>query len=440
MVSRVDIPGESTRPKPGTYSSEPPLSALSVSHGTMTPTFKGGTSYYTVPDVANAETRITITATPKEGYFVKFFEGSGSPVMGLIVDAWGLGPRPSGLSEDCSRAFGDYYGPLVELTDADPDTPGLQVDLYDGKSYVWVHVYPTAVCSLGKSYGLTITRAEGEVSSPLPNRPAIGAPTISGTARVGRTLNADTSEIKDRDGLSNATFDYQWLADDAEISGATGSSYTVAATDLGKTLKVRVSFTDDRGSDEILASESTQAVAPSNSSPSGVPRITGTTEVGQTLHADVSGIGDPNGLTNAVFEYQWMRSSSHIRGANDSTYTLVAADLGYYIEVQVSFTDDRGNREVMYSPDSEVVTAPSNSAPTGSPTISGTAQVGETLTANTSGVADADGLSNVQYEYQWLASRDTEISGATGSTYTVAAADEGRGGIAGRLSGRCSGA
>ena len=60
---------------------------------------------------------------------------------------------------------------------------------------------------------------------------------------------------------------------------------------------------------------------------------------------------------------------------------------------------------------------------TGAPTIDGAAQVGETLTADTSGIADADGLTNVSYSYQWLSSRDTEISGATNSSYTLQESD-----------------
>ena len=69
-----------------------------------------------------------------------------------------------------------------------------------------------------------------------------------------------TSGISDGDGLTNATFTYQWLADDAEINGATGSSYTLADADAGKTVKVRVNFTDDEGNDEDLTSEPTAAV------------------------------------------------------------------------------------------------------------------------------------------------------------------------------------
>ena len=435
LVSRVVIPGEYTRPKPGTYSSEPPLSALSVSHGTMTPTFQGGTSRYTVPDVANAETRITITATPKEGNFVKFFEGADSPVIGLIIDAWGLGPRPSGLSEDCSRGFGDYYGPLIEMTDADPDTPGLQVDLYDDKSYVWVHVYPTAVCTLGKSYALTITRAEGEVSLPRPNRPAIGLPVIAPPGRdpgwqgshlyiaspcVGCTMNAFVSSIKDRDGWDESTFSYQWLADDADITGATSSSYTAADTDLGKTLKVRVSFTDDRGNEETLTSLATEVVRLRNFMPTGKPVILGTPEVGQTLRVDVSGISDPNGMTNATFTYQWVNTPW-----TDDEYTLADSDEGRRIWVQAAYTDDAGHMHMLESAPTDAVAARPSSPATGAPTISGTAQVGETLTADTSGIADENGLSNVQYEYQWIAD-DADISGAINATYTLAAEDEGK--------------
>ena len=435
LVSRVVIPGEYTRPKPGTYSSEPPLSALGVSHGTMTPTFQGGTSRYTVPDVANAETRTTITATPTEGNFVKFFEGSDSPVIGLIVDAWGLGPRPSGLSEDCSRGFGDYYGPLIEMTDADPDTPGFQMDLYDGTSSLWVHVYPTAICTLGKSYALTITRAEGEISLPRPNRPAIGLPVIAPPGRdpgspgtylyfaspcVGCTMNAYVSSIKDRDGWDESTFSYQWLADDADITGATDFSYTVADTDLGKTLKVRVSFTDGRGNEETLTSLATEVVKLRNFWPTGKPVILGTAEVGQTLRVDVSGISDPNGMTNAAFTYQWVNTP----WTDSNEYTLADRDEGNGIWLRVAYTDDAGHLEVLESERTAVVSARPSRPATGAPTITGTAQVGETLTADTSGIADADGLTGATFSYQWLGSRDTEIQGATNATYTLVTADE----------------
>ena len=70
----------------------------------------------------------------------------------------------------------------------------------------------------------------------------------------------------------------------------------------------------------------------------------------------------------------------------------------------------------------------SNSPATGAPTVSGTAQVGETLTVDTSGISDEDGLDNVSYSYQWLAAPDddTEIDGATSSTYALQSSDSGK--------------
>ena len=94
------------------------------------------------------------------------------------------------------------------------------------------------------------------------NTPATGAPTISGTERVGETLTADTSGIADADGLNGTTFSYQWLSSrDTEIPGATGDTYTLVDADEGKTVKVLVTFTDDGGHDESLISEPTAAVA-----------------------------------------------------------------------------------------------------------------------------------------------------------------------------------
>ena len=78
---------------------------------------------------------------------------------------------------------------------------------------------------------------------------------------MGEILTADTTGIADGDGLDNAAFAYQWLADDAEINGANASTYTLADADAGKAIKVKVSFTDDAGNDEELTSAATGAVA-----------------------------------------------------------------------------------------------------------------------------------------------------------------------------------
>ena len=62
-----------------------------------------------------------------------------------------------------------------------------------------------------------------------------------------------------------------------------------------------------------------------------------------------------------------------------------------------------------------------------------TPQVGETLSAVTSGIADADGLEEATFAYQWIRA-ETDIAGATGPSYTLADADEGERSRSGRAS------
>ncbi len=289
-----------------------------------------------------------------------------------------------------------------------------------------------------EAVGSAVQQQSADGQGSTQNSPATGAPGISGTAQVGETLTADTSGIADSDGLSNAAFTYQWIRNDGtsdtDITDATDSTYTLAADDEGKTIKVRVSFTDDGGNGEVLTSTATASVAARPNSPAtGAPGISGTAQVGETLTAGTSGIADSEGLTNVSYSYQWVAndgtSDTDIPDTADSTYTLAAADKGKTIKVKVSFTDDAGYGETLTSAATATVDAAPNSPATGAPGISGTAQVGETLTADTSGIADSDGLSNAAFTYQWIrndGTSDTDIPDTADSTYTLAAADKGK--------------
>ena len=98
------------------------------------------------------------------------------------------------------------------------------------------------------------------INSEDINSPATGVPTIDGTAQAGQTLTASTEDISDPDGLTVVSHTYQWLADDADIEDATGSTYVVSDDDVAKTIKVRVAFTDDAGYAESLTSAATDPV------------------------------------------------------------------------------------------------------------------------------------------------------------------------------------
>ena len=272
------------------------------------------------------------------------------------------------------------------------------------------------------------------VAATATNTPATGAPTITGRAKVGETLTAVTTGIMDdADGLTSPTYTYQWIRVDgteADIAGATSSTYTPGDDDLGKTLKVRVSFTDDASNPETLTSAATATVVAKNTPATGAATITGTARVGETLTAVTTGIMDETeGLDNVSYMYQWIRvdgTEADIAGATSSTYRPVDADLGTTLKVRVRFEDDDGNPEMLTSAATAVVVA-ANTPATGVPTITGTARVDETLTAVITGIMDADGYQLTSVTYQWIRVDGTEadIAGATSSTYTLVADDEG---------------
>ena len=303
-----------------------------------------------------------------------------------------------------------------------------------GATYLLEWDQPGLSWSEGDRVGVGLTLSEDSHRTvPDENNPATGLPVIRGTARVGETLTADTSGIADEDGLTNVWYSYQWIADDADIEGATNSTYTLAAADEDKAIKVEVSFTDDGGNEETLTSAATAAVEPAPNSPAtGQPAISGTAQVRETLTADTSGITDEDGLDDAVFSHQWIASDGNadadIQDATGSTYTLAANDEGKTIKVKVTFTDDGGNEESLTSSATAAVEPAPNSRATGQPDISGTARVGETLTADVSGIDDADGLDDAVFSYQWIRNDgtvDTQIQDARDSTYVLDDDDEG---------------
>ena len=282
------------------------------------------------------------------------------------------------------------------------------------------------------------------------NNPATGAPTISGTARVGETLTASATGIADTDGLTNATFTYQWLADDADIAGATGSTYTLVAADAGKAIKVQVSFTDDAGNAESLTSAATTAAAlpPLTASAHDVPAShDGSAAFTFELHFSET--------PNDGFSYKTLRDHAFTatggevvkarrleRGKNVRWEITVQPSGNAGVTVALPATTDCSSQGAICTGDGRKLSSAlevsvpgpeassqqsqqQNSAATGAPAITGTARVGETLTANTTGIADSDGLTRATFAYQWLAD-DADITDATGSTYTPAAIDAGK--------------
>ena len=365
---------------------------------------------------------------------------SGTPEVGqtLTLDISSIADA-EGLTNASYTYLYQWLGNDAEIPEA-TDTSYALVDADEGKT-IKVKVSFTDDANNAESR----TSAETVAVAPRPNNPPTGAPTINGTPQVRRTLSVDTSEIADADGMETAVFRYQWLADTGsatlEFHGENSPTYTLPPATEGLAIKVKVYYTDDRGHTETLISEATEIViaAEPNSEPTGLPTISGTPQVGETLTADTSAIEDADGLTNVSYRYQWVSSKSvidadtgvsyilaiEIPDQAGSTYTLAPADVGWTFEVKVSFTDDAGNAESLTSAATVAVAPKPNTLATGLPTISGTPQVGETLTADVASIDDADGLTNVSYRYQWLAG-GSDIEDATSSSYLLTASEQGQ--------------
>jgi hypothetical protein len=130
-------------------------------------------------------------------------------------------------------------------------------------------------------------------------------------------------------------------------------------------------------------------------------------------------LADANGI-NSSKTYQWLSDGTIINGATATSYTLSNSDAGKSISVNVSYTDGLGKLESVSS--SALTIAQAQVPPTGSVTISGTAQPNQTLTAGDT-LADVNGI-NSSKTYQWL-SNGSVIYGATQASYTLSNSDAG---------------
>ena len=163
--------------------------------------------------------------------------------MSAKAPTWGKDIEVTTVEDELVRVSG-YWEPTV---DCEPGLYTMRFSAREGDSDAWV------------------SGETGDIPFALPLGRATGRPSISGTAQVGETLTADTTGIADADGMSGATFRYQWVANDGtadtDIAGATDSAYTLVADEDGKTIRVRVYFTDDAGNKETLTSAATEAVS-----------------------------------------------------------------------------------------------------------------------------------------------------------------------------------
>ena len=318
----------------------------------------------------------------------------------------------------------------------------------------WVRFGKTDSASHGPLSGATAARGgnkriyglSGVFEVVAGNNPATGAPTITGTAQVGELLTADISNIGDPDGIADATFSYQWIADDgtddADISGATGGTYRPLLAHLDQTIKVRVSFTDDEGNPESLTSTATAAVAASTYGQViwAATLTVGTQGLVSGFWSPFFGSLDPRSFTydGTEFSVERIRYDGNVMEYRYDDI-LGPGHFNLYLDGDPLLLTDPGTAfqqewpypGLTWTDGQEVeVRLTVNRAPTAGPTITGDVQVGGTLTADPSAIVDPDGIpTGATYTYQWVrvdGMSETNISGATASTYTLVADDGGK--------------
>ncbi|GAA1180912.1 hypothetical protein GCM10009584_23660 [Ornithinimicrobium humiphilum] len=250
-------------------------------------------------------------------------------------------------------------------------------------------VAAVALGPLAVAPALATPRASAGVTSA--STAAVSTASIDGLLAVGETVSVLT------DGWPEGTeLSYQWAADQAVLDGATGSSLTIDATLEGALLSVEVTGPAPDETEPVVVT----AAAPVRVALAGTPVVKGTASVGATLTAQ------PGAWTaGTAYTYQWFADGAAISGATSAIYAPTATQAGKAITVRVTGTK-AGHQTVVRT------SAPSlRVMKWATPTITGTAVSGSTLTA-----APGAWTTGATLGYQWFAD-GAAISGATSSTF-----------------------
>ena len=287
-------------------------------------------------------------------------------------------------------------------------------------------VVGAGLAGLGGAVGDAQARAQ---APPVNGSP----PTISGVAQVGARLTAERGDWSN--GATSYAFQWQRCnasgtpASCVNIAGETSNVRDLTAGDQGNTVRVRVIASNADGASAPAFSAASAvvqaAVAPAITQ---LPAITGTARVGQTLTTDRGQWA--NNPTS--FAYQWSRCNANgdacvdIPGENAQNRILTPGDQGSRLRVRVTASNAGGSSSAISSASDVVQAAGAAPANTAAPTISGTPQAGQTLTA-------ANGTwsnSPTSFTYQWQRCNSagascTNIPGETGQTRIIANDDVG---------------
>ena len=222
-------------------------------------------------------------------------------------------------------------------------------------------------------------------------------------------LVIDTASIGDGDGMGSIQIQWQ-ISDDGDVwlslPGAIRPSFVPRDSEVGRYLRVQISYVDGQGNPEMLISPMSEAVMNVNDKPMGMPIINGDAKEDSQLSADLSRISDEDGL--GEMSIIWQRSTERQNWENfpdqfGAILQLKQGDVGFNYRSVVSYIDGFGTRETLVSEPSGIVVNVDNPLE-GEVTIRGQSIEGAELIANTSSLTDYDGISSLALF--WEASSD----------------------------------
>ena len=381
---------------------------------TTTDAFGGETVFESAAEtIANVEDEATgtllVTGTAQEG-------GS------LTADTSGLADVDGGISSYAYQ-WQELIGAVwTDIAGETTDT----LSIPDDQSYVGkdVRLEVTTTDAFG---GETVFESAAETIANVEDE-ATGTLLVTGTAQEGGSLTADTSGLADVDG-GISSYAYQWQ----ELIGAVWTDIAGETTDtlsipddqsyVGKDVRLEVTTTDAFGGETVFESAA-ETIANVEDEATGTLLVTGTAQEGGSLTADTSGLADVDGGISS-YAYQWQELIGAVWTdiAGETTDTLSIPDdqsyVGKDVRLEVTTTDAFGG-ETVFESAAETIANVEDEA-TGTLLVTGTAQEGGSLTADTSGLADVDGGIS-SYAYQWqelIGAVWTDIAGETTDTLSI---------------------
>src|SRR5262249_27414151 len=138
-----------------------------------------------------------------------------------------------------------------------------------------------------------------------------------------------------------------------ELVRATGTTFTVPDTLIGQSLRVMAIYKDANGVLETVFSATTAAVANGNDPPAGTLTISDANPTRGATLAGRNNITDADGLTTALFSYQWQQSAdgvtwTDIPDANGTTFVPGNLQANQMLRVVATYVDDQGSAETFF--------------------------------------------------------------------------------------------